>query len=520
MKTYIYRTNDYGKTWTSLSTPDLHGYAHVVREDLVNPKLLFVGTELGLFISIDSGTHWAQFKGDLPNVAVRDIAIQPRESDLILATHGRGVWILDDLTPLRALTPEVLAKDVVMLPSRPSVLELPAGEQRADGDAEFMGRTLPETAFIAYYQRKRHIFGDLKVDVYDDKGTLLTSIQGDKRRGLNRLEWPERAKPPKVPPAAGLVENEFLFYGPQVQEGTYTVKMTKGKETYTSTVKLVPDPRSKSTPADRALQHKVVWKLYNDLAQLTYVVDATNDLREQTKARAAAATDAQLKDQLNKLLAQLNDFRETLVAVKEGGAITGEEKLREHLGDLYGAINGYSGRPTQQEVERTTVLEKELDNAGAKLKSVDETALPAINSALQGRSRSRSKRCRAKIGTRSKNSGDKFQKITADSWWAVRRLLKTGVGPEPLLDRFQQSARGCAVDENLIALEEREVDSAVHLVDGHSRRGKVQLKEALLSGVGINDPHRTVQIRDVEIALAVGSECDSGVITSRSRRIK
>ncbi len=385
MKTYIYRTNDYGKTWTSLSTPDLHGYAHVVREDLVNPKLLFVGTELGLFISIDSGTHWAQFKGDLPNVAVRDIAIQPRESDLILATHGRGVWILDDLTPLRALTPEVLAKDVVMLPSRPSVLELPAGEQRADGDAEFMGRTLPETAFIAYYQRKRHIFGDLKVDVYDDKGTLLTSIQGDKRRGLNRLEWPERAKPPKVPPAAGLVENEFLFYGPQVQEGTYTVKMTKGKETYTSTVKLVPDPRSKSTPADRALQHKVVWKLYNDLAQLTYVVDATNDLREQTKARAAAATDAQLKDQLNKLLAQLNDFRETLVAVKEGGAITGEEKLREHLGDLYGAINGYSGRPTQQEVERTTVLEKELDDAGAKLKSVDETALPAINSALQGK---------------------------------------------------------------------------------------------------------------------------------------
>ena len=335
MKTYIYRTNDYGKTWTSLSTPDLHGYAHVVREDLVNPKLLFVGTELGLFISIDSGTHWAQFKGDLPNVAVRDIAIQPRESDLILATHGRGVWILDDLTPLRALTPEVLAKDVVMLPSRPSVLELPAGEQRADGDAEFMGRTLPETAFIAYYQRKRHIFGDLKVDVYDDKGTLLTSIQGDKRRGLNRLEWPERAKPPKVPPAAGLVENEFLFYGPQVQEGTYTVKMTKGKETYTSTVKLVPDPRSKSTPADRALQHKVVWKLYNDLAQLTYVVDATNDLREQTKARAAAATDAQLKDQLNKLLAQLNDFRETLVAVKEGGAITGEEAARASRRSLW-----------------------------------------------------------------------------------------------------------------------------------------------------------------------------------------
>ena len=126
------------------------------------PNLLFVGTEFGLFISIDSGAHWAQFKGDLPNVAVRDIAIQPRESDLILATHGRGVYILDDLTPLRALTPEMLSKDLVMLPSRPSVLELPAGEQRADGDSAFMGRTLPEAASIVYYQKKRHIFGDLK----------------------------------------------------------------------------------------------------------------------------------------------------------------------------------------------------------------------------------------------------------------------------------------------------------------------------------------------------------------------
>ena len=134
----------------------------MVREDLVNPNLLYVGTEFGLFISLDGGAHWAQFKGNLPNVAVRDIAIHPRESDLILATHGRGIWILDDLTPIRALTPELLGKDLVMLPSRASVLELPAGQQRFEGDAEFVGHTVPETASIVYYQKKRHIFGDLK----------------------------------------------------------------------------------------------------------------------------------------------------------------------------------------------------------------------------------------------------------------------------------------------------------------------------------------------------------------------
>jgi photosystem II stability/assembly factor-like uncharacterized protein len=301
MKPHVYQTKDYGKTWTSLTTPELAGYAHVVRQDLVNANLLFVGTEFGLFLSIDSGAHWAQFKGSLPNVAVRDIAIQSRESDLILATHGRGIYILDDLTSIRALTPELLAKDLVMLPSRASVLTLPAGEQRFDGDSEFKGRTIPEAAAIVYYQKKRHIFGDLKLDIYDSKGQLLTSLQGDKRRGLNRVQWPERAKPPKMPPAAGLVENQYAFFGPQVQEGTYTVKLTKGKETYTSEVKLVPDPRTKSTAADRELQHKTVNQLYDMLAQLTYIVDATNELREQAKQRAAPLRTHKLKSNSNSL---------------------------------------------------------------------------------------------------------------------------------------------------------------------------------------------------------------------------
>lgn len=385
MKTHVYQTKDYGKTWTSLSTPELIGYAHVVREDLVNANLLFVGTEFGLFISIDGGEHWAQFKGSLPNVAVRDIAIQPRESDLLLATHGRGIYILDDLTPIRALTPALLGKDLVMLPSRPSVLALAASEQRFDGDAEFQGRTLPEAAAIVYYQKKRHIFGDLRLDIYDPKGQLVTSLQGDKRRGLNRVQWPERAKPPKMPPAAGLVENEYVFYGPQVQEGTYTVKLTKGKETYSSEVKLVPDPRSKSTAEDRELQHKTVTQLYDMLAQLTYVVDATSELREQARQRAAAAADDKLKQQLNGLAQKLEAFRSTLVSVKEGGMITGEKKLREHLGELYGAVNGYSGRPTQSQVESTAVLLKKLDEASAQFQSIATSEILALNTALQGK---------------------------------------------------------------------------------------------------------------------------------------
>src|SRR5246500_4406387 len=386
MKSYVYQTADYGKTWTSLSTSGLNGYAHVIREDLVNKNLLFVGTEFGLFISIDSGAHWAQFKGSLPNVAVRDLAIHPRESDLLVATHGRGIYILDDLTPIRALTPDILAKDFAILPSRPSVLTLAASEQRFDGDSEFAGRTLPEAAAIVYYQKKRHIFGDLKVDVSDGKGNLLTSIQGDKRRGLNRVQWPERAKPPKMPPAAGLVENEFAFYGPQVSEGTYTIKVTKGSDSYSSEIKLVPDPRTKSTAADRALQHKTVMQLYDMLGQLTFIVDLTHDLRDQARQRASAANDSALKDQLNGLVQKLEDFRSTLVSVKEGGMITGEKKLREKLGELYGGVNGYCGRPTQSQVDSTAFFQKKLDEAGSQFQSITGPALQSINAGLRGKS--------------------------------------------------------------------------------------------------------------------------------------
>ena len=108
MAPYVYRTTDFGKTWTPLITAQdpkgVRGYAHVMKDDLVQKNLLFVGTEFGLFVSIDGGTSWAQFKGSrFPAVAVRDLAVHPRDHDLVLATHGRGIWVIDDITPLRAL---------------------------------------------------------------------------------------------------------------------------------------------------------------------------------------------------------------------------------------------------------------------------------------------------------------------------------------------------------------------------------------------------------------------------------
>ncbi len=147
----------------------------------------------------------------------------------------------------------------------------------------------------------------------------------------------------------------------------------------------MPDPRTKSTAADRELQHKTVTGLYDMLAQLTYIVDATSELREQAKQRAGVAADDKLKEQLNDLAQKLEEFRSSLVAVKEGGMITGEKKLREHLGELYGAVNGYSGRPTQSQIESTTVLQKKLDEAGKQFQSIATSQVPPLNAALQGK---------------------------------------------------------------------------------------------------------------------------------------
>ena len=119
----------------------MRGYAHVIKEDLVNTDLLFLGTEFGLWISLDGGKQWAQYKGgDLPNVAVRDLAIHPRDNDLVIATHGRGIWIVDDITPLRALTPRRSDEGSGVRAGRAqSCSDLGASGGWVNGDAAFVG---------------------------------------------------------------------------------------------------------------------------------------------------------------------------------------------------------------------------------------------------------------------------------------------------------------------------------------------------------------------------------------------
>ncbi|HEY3026605.1 MAG TPA: hypothetical protein VGJ55_10680 [Pyrinomonadaceae bacterium] len=362
MRPYVYKTSDFGQTWTPVIAPaaGVTGYAHVVKEDLVNKDLLFVGTELGLWVSLDGGKQWAQYKGgDLPNVAVRDLAIHPRDNDLVIATHGRGIWIIDDITPLRVLTPENLAKEAAFIEARPNVQRLPAGGGWVNGDAAFTGDNPTDEAVITYYQQKRHIFGDLKIEVFDQEGKFVTTVPSSKRRGLNRATWSMRLKAPRVPTAATAAFGASV--GPRVLPGTYTVKMTKDKNVYTTQLQVGMDPRSKHTIEDRKAQFDLSMKLYNLLGDMTFAVDRINGVRLALDADVAQlpANDP-LAARLRAASAQVDELRKKIVATKEGGAITGEERLRENLADLYSNVINYEGRPSQTQVERTDAIAREL----------------------------------------------------------------------------------------------------------------------------------------------------------------
>jgi photosystem II stability/assembly factor-like uncharacterized protein len=407
MAPYIYATSDYGKSWKPLVTPKnakgVVGYVHVIKQDTVKPEILYAGTEFGLFISIDAGATWAQFKGgDIPSVAVRDMAFQNRDASLALATHGRGIWIIDDLTPLRALDTKTLGAEAAFLSTRPIQQRINAFGGWSEGDAAFSGPNPPGGAEIVYYQKGRHLFGKLKLDILDDKGNVIDTVPASVRRGINRVTWQMRAKPPRVPPAAQIAFNSVQ--GPRVPPGTYTVRMTKGKETYETKIDVGLDRRVTFSVADRRAQYDAAMRVRTLFGEMSALVDEINAVRTQADAAGAklAAGDS-TKKQLTDLSGKADAIRKKIVATKEGGAITGEERLREHTDTLYGAIMSYDGKPSDYQLARIDALNRELGdvkqdfaklragdlaktNAALKAKNLPEIAVPEASPETAGAS--------------------------------------------------------------------------------------------------------------------------------------
>ncbi len=382
MRPYAYRSADYGKSWQPLvaAGAPVRGYAHVIKEDLVNPQLLFLGTELGLYLTVDGGAHWSRYKGgELPAVAVRDLAIHPRDHDLVIATHGRGIWIVDDITPLRALTPQTLAQAGAFVQSTPAVQQLPAGGGWMSGDAAFTGPNPPGDAVITYYLQHRHVFGDMKLGVYDSTGALLANLPTSKRPGLTRITWSMRLPPPRVPPAASIAGGAFT--GPRFLPGTYTLKLETAGQEFTAPLTVIADPRSTHTLAERQAQFELARKLAGMLNGMTDVVERMNRVRTALDARAAGAPDS-VAMKLRAASGVVDSLRKKIVATKEGGMITGEERLRENLAELYGSVVGFEGPPAETQVQRADAIARELKDVADGFEAWQAKELPGLNAVL------------------------------------------------------------------------------------------------------------------------------------------
>lgn len=223
LRPYVYMTRDYGASWTDITSnlPE-YGNVNTIRQDPRNPSLLYVGTEFGFFVSLDEGGAWHRFMPGLPVVRIDDVVVHPRENDLVLATHGRSIWIIDDMTALQELTDEVTASDVHLFEPREAVLwkEDVRQDREVPGNKNWTGVNAPAGTAIQYYLASEPA-GDVTIQISDAiSGDVVRDLAGSALAGLNRVQW-DLLTNPEEPEEGEEQEDE----GPPVGPGVYRVTL-------------------------------------------------------------------------------------------------------------------------------------------------------------------------------------------------------------------------------------------------------------------------------------------------------
>jgi len=356
---YAYKTTDFGKTWNSIVTEDIYGFARSFQEDLENENLLFLGTEFGLYVTVDGGLNWSKFTNNMPATAIHYLEMQPKTNDLVMGTHGRGVIILDDVSPLRQIKPEIMDQKLAFLKTNPTIMWEESTFGGTSTETQFVGANPSRAAKIVYYLSKRHTFGKMTMKVYDMDGKEVASIAPGKQKGINIVEWSCVMKAPKV-----AVGKTFSFGGmaaPRVKAGKYKVVIQKGKEKFETEIELQYTPNSVFTLAERDEQFKTTMDLYKmteDLAYLVYEIDETLKYIEANKDNKSLAKQGAV------LTTKLNALKETLV-ITTGDNYVGaaEPQLREKMGDIYSKVAGYYGKPSDSEYDNIKLITNRFNKA-------------------------------------------------------------------------------------------------------------------------------------------------------------
>jgi photosystem II stability/assembly factor-like uncharacterized protein len=289
-KPYVFKTTNYGRTWTAVTSGiPADQYARSVRQDAHNTSVVYLGTELGLYVSLDAGAHWQAFQQNLPPVSIRDIRIQPDFNDLLLATHGRDAWILDDLTPLQQLS-RAQATDAYAFPVRPAYLYEIHGETNNYNGA---GDDPPYGAIVTFYL-KAPAKSNPTAEVLDGRGHIVrhfnTHLEDGKpvpdlsnQAGLNRTNWDlTEDKPVGWDDAPSW--NQFNS-GAVVPPGRYTIVIHDDKRTLRAAVDVVADPRERNKAMNHAARYALEHRLYALWTRVDVALNTLSKVQKEADAR-------------------------------------------------------------------------------------------------------------------------------------------------------------------------------------------------------------------------------------------
>ena len=388
-KPYVYKTHDFGKTWTAImkGLPETDP-ARVIRENPNKKGMLVLGTETGLFYSHDEGATWTALKSNFPTVPTYDIQFHKKQHDLLVATHGRGLFILDDITPLEETTPEVLASDFHVYSTAPAT-KWHMWNKRGFSQAGFVTPNPPSGGVITYYlkseieptpEQKRKRQSPVKITITDESGNPVRTVYGPSKKGINRATWnlsyQEATRLNFVPERP---ENEFfdVAMGPPALPGTYKVNVTVNGKTETQTLAVSPDPRYPFDMDAAKATLKVALEVRDEVSALHEMLNRVESLKSQLAtvqkllatdddASASAVAYKPVVEQARSLEKRLKGFEEGIYlteAQPEGSdRLHFLSKLQDRLEGLLRSVqmSGYNNPPNPLVLEEMAALKGEL----------------------------------------------------------------------------------------------------------------------------------------------------------------
>lgn len=407
LKPYIFKTTDFGKTWTKITNgiPD-GAYTHAVREDPVRKNLLYAGTETGIYVSFDGGGNWQSLQLNLPNSPIHDMIV--KNDDLVVATHGRSFWVLDDLTPLRATTAQAAAQPVLYQPRLTYRMRWPDFFERRQP----VGKNPPNGAIVYYYFGSAPK-GVVSLEFLDAHGKLVRRYSNEEKKeadtppewpdqpppdekipseaGLNRFAWDLRAQGPA--PLAGEPGAEFRNRGAMVPPGAYQVRLTAEGKSYTAPLELKLDQRVKISNDDLQKQNELAGKIVAEVSEIHGAVAAIREVRSQIRG-----VDRRLGEDSRyaSLRSAAKEFDNKGMNVEgqllQVNAKSSEANLNfpvlidERLHSLLFSVDAGDYGPTQQQVQAFEELQKEAQPLLAQYHDLMTKDLAALNEQINKQS--------------------------------------------------------------------------------------------------------------------------------------